>query len=230
MATLEASAGRIAFGPNWWARAGWLLLAAYIVYACSLLDFTWARFMIGLDNGARFFKEMRNEARAYFNSAAQQLRFTHSVDMRYRGQEHTVNVACDPASWEEKTLREAFDAAHERSYTFRIGEGVAELVTYRLRAELDIVLPGLAARATALTAKAAPRDTRTVWYDAPSPADWPVYERAALPVGAYIEGPGLVEDAASTSVLLSGQCLSVDPHGLLLIRALPDIERNAAQR
>ena len=43
---------------NWWARAGWLLLAAYIVYACSLLDFTWARFMIGLDNGARFIGRM----------------------------------------------------------------------------------------------------------------------------------------------------------------------------
>ena len=47
-----------AFTPNWWARAGWLLLAAYIFYACSLLDFTWARFMIGLDNGARFIGRM----------------------------------------------------------------------------------------------------------------------------------------------------------------------------
>lgn len=47
-----------AFPPNWWARAGWLLLAAYIVYACSLLDFTWARFMVGLDNGARFIGRM----------------------------------------------------------------------------------------------------------------------------------------------------------------------------
>ena len=48
----------IAFPPNWWKRAGWLLLAAYIVYACSLLDFTWARFMVGLDNGARFIGRM----------------------------------------------------------------------------------------------------------------------------------------------------------------------------
>ena len=52
---MNALAQRIAFPPNWWARACWLLLAAYIVYACSLLDFTWARFMIGLDNGARFY-------------------------------------------------------------------------------------------------------------------------------------------------------------------------------
>ena len=55
---MSAAAARTAFPPNWWARAGWLLLAAYIIYACSLLDFTWARFMIGLDNGARFIGRM----------------------------------------------------------------------------------------------------------------------------------------------------------------------------
>lgn len=40
------------------ATAGWLALAAYVVYACSRLDFTWARFMTGLDNGARFIARM----------------------------------------------------------------------------------------------------------------------------------------------------------------------------
>ena len=182
-----------------------------------------------LEKGARFFTEMRTEAQAYFDSTAGQLRFAYSVDMRYRGQEHPVNVACDPASWDDKTLREAFDAAHEKSYTFRISDGVAELVTFRLRAELDIVLPGLAVRTSAPTARVAPRDTRKVSYNAPAAADWPVYERAALAVGAYLEGPALVEDAASTSVLLSGQYLSVDPHGLLVIRPLYHSGRNSEQ-
>ena len=40
------------------ATAGWLALAAYVVYAFSRLDFTWARFMTGLDNGARFIGRM----------------------------------------------------------------------------------------------------------------------------------------------------------------------------
>lgn len=53
-----AMAPRVAFPPNWWARAGWLALALYIVYACSLLDFTWARFMVGIDNGVRFIGRM----------------------------------------------------------------------------------------------------------------------------------------------------------------------------
>ena len=58
MSNSPATAHPIAFTPNWWARAGWLLLVVYIVYACSLLDFTWARFMVGLDNGARFIGRM----------------------------------------------------------------------------------------------------------------------------------------------------------------------------
>ena len=40
------------------ATATWLALGAYVAYACSRLDFTWARFMTGLDNGARFIARM----------------------------------------------------------------------------------------------------------------------------------------------------------------------------
>ncbi|HYH20127.1 MAG TPA: phosphonate ABC transporter, permease protein PhnE [Azospirillum sp.] len=46
--------GRVAFRPNWAARAGWLLLAVYVVYAAQILDLTWARFIVGLDQGGRF--------------------------------------------------------------------------------------------------------------------------------------------------------------------------------
>jgi len=45
---------RQAFKPNWAARAGWLLLAVYIAYAAQILDISWARFVLGLDQGGRF--------------------------------------------------------------------------------------------------------------------------------------------------------------------------------
>jgi phosphonate transport system permease protein len=54
---LIAPAAR-AFPVNWWLRAGWILLAAYVVYAASRLEFTWARFLVGIDNGARFIARM----------------------------------------------------------------------------------------------------------------------------------------------------------------------------
>jgi phosphonate transport system permease protein len=52
------AADRVAFCPNWWTRAGWLLLLAYSAYALARLDFNAGRFLTGLDNGARFLDRM----------------------------------------------------------------------------------------------------------------------------------------------------------------------------
>lgn len=49
---------RAALKPDWLGRAGWLLLAGYMVYATARLDFSLARFSSGLDNGARFLARM----------------------------------------------------------------------------------------------------------------------------------------------------------------------------
>ena len=48
----------VAFPADWPARAGWLLLAAYVVYAASSMDFTWSRFVAGLGHGASFLGKM----------------------------------------------------------------------------------------------------------------------------------------------------------------------------
>ncbi len=46
------------FPANWPARFAWIALAAYTVYAASLFELTWKRFLDGLENGARFFDRM----------------------------------------------------------------------------------------------------------------------------------------------------------------------------
>jgi phosphonate transport system permease protein len=47
-----------AFLPNWPARIAWLALAAYALYATSVLDVTWERFVLGLENGIKFLGRM----------------------------------------------------------------------------------------------------------------------------------------------------------------------------
>jgi phosphonate transport system permease protein len=49
-----AAAPRQAFIPNWWARGAWVLFGLYLVYAASHLEFTPARFVTGLEHGAKF--------------------------------------------------------------------------------------------------------------------------------------------------------------------------------
>ncbi|MBK7260668.1 MAG: phosphonate ABC transporter, permease protein PhnE [Rubrivivax sp.] len=58
MKPASAARARRAFKPDWPARAGWLLLVAYVVYAVLRLDFSVDRFVTGLGHGARFLERM----------------------------------------------------------------------------------------------------------------------------------------------------------------------------
>lgn len=49
---------RAAFRPNWAARAGWLALALYVVYAASQLGFSPDRFAAGIEKGGQFLARM----------------------------------------------------------------------------------------------------------------------------------------------------------------------------
>lgn len=47
-----------AFPVNWTSRLAWAGLALYTLYATSILELTWPRFLTGLDNGAKFLSRM----------------------------------------------------------------------------------------------------------------------------------------------------------------------------
>jgi phosphonate transport system permease protein len=49
---------RIAFPSNWPARIGWIVLVLYVIYASSILEITWDRFVLGLSQGGRFISRM----------------------------------------------------------------------------------------------------------------------------------------------------------------------------
>jgi phosphonate ABC transporter permease subunit PhnE len=52
------ASARVAFPPNWPARAALLALLGYVIYASAILDMTWARFFEGLGHGERFLSRM----------------------------------------------------------------------------------------------------------------------------------------------------------------------------
>src|SRR5262245_18014346 len=56
--SLPARPHRVAFPPNWPARISAAALVLYILYASTVLDITWARFLIGLEQGSRFLSRM----------------------------------------------------------------------------------------------------------------------------------------------------------------------------
>ena len=46
----------------------------------------------------------------------------------------------------------------------------------------------------------------------------PVYQRASLAAGFRLDGPAVVEEFGSTTVVFPGQQLEVDAHGILIVR------------
>ena len=56
--TARSRSVRDAFPPNWPARITLIALAVYVVFAAQIIDLTWSRFLIGLDQGGRFLSRM----------------------------------------------------------------------------------------------------------------------------------------------------------------------------
>ncbi len=166
------------------------------------------------------FREMEVAAAAHFARFAAEAGMTHqaALDLRYRGQEHSVPVPLRSAA-SFRDLRLDFDAAHERSYTFALPESEVELVGLRLSSRLDwptLSLEPLSPDQRPGMLEATAR--RTLLLAEGRFEGCPVYQRAALPVDEAVSGPCLVEEATTTSLVLPGQELRRDRLDLLRIR------------
>ena len=164
------------------------------------------------------FEELRAAAEDYFTGEANALRFSCAIDMRYAGQEHTVPVVTPPELGDADQLLGAFHAAHQQAYTFALPDTSAEMVTFHLAAELDtaqVQLPQLRAGTNAEPARLGRRPVYFGELGGWLPVD--VFDRELLPAGIRLNGPLLVQELTTTTLVLPGQELQLDGHGLLLI-------------
>ncbi|HTY53716.1 MAG TPA: hypothetical protein VMB26_00870, partial [Candidatus Binataceae bacterium] len=147
-----------------------------------------------------------------------QLAFEYRIDLRYAGQEHSVTILVDLESATVDGILRDFHDAHERSYTFRLMDTPVEFVTFRLTASAQVPRPQLG-RITAegRSAQAARKGERTVEFAEEGRREAPVYERALLPPDFVTNGPLIVEEPSSTTLIHPGQQLRVDELGFLHI-------------
>lgn len=149
--------------------------------------------------------------------AARELSF--SVDTRYHGQEHTVNVPVEVLGRVEGSaarLLARFEVVYEQNFGYRLGLP-AELVNLRLTAVGHMPRPQL--RPALERGDAPPPRSRRRVFDFLdrewTPCD--VYDRDTLRSGARVRGPALIEEATTTTVVRRRQELSVDQLGNLII-------------
>jgi N-methylhydantoinase A len=151
--------------------------------------------------------------------ARAEMRTSYQVDLRYRGQALRLTIVFDIAELARRglaALSEKFDAEHKRLFTFAL-DLEHELVTLRatvqgkgIRIKRQL-LPkgGRSPKAAAVGLQKAYMDGRNVTAS--------VYQRAGLKAGNRIQGPAIVIEMDSTSVILPGHHGLVDPIGCILI-------------
>ena len=138
---------------------------------------------------------------------AEELILSPSLDLRYAGQSFTLNLP-----WEGiARTAEAFHRDHEKRYGHRIDQAV-ELVNTRLGLrgpppplELAVLPPGPAAP---------PSGTTSVHGEAQLVA---VYQRDRLTPDQRIDGPALITETVSTTVIADGWGCTVEAHGNLML-------------
>jgi N-methylhydantoinase A len=143
------------------------------------------------------------------------------ADMRYVGQEHavTVHLPIDLFRLRDRAgVKARFDAVHETRYGYSAPGEKAEIVSLR-SATIGLMRKPAPepVGAGGEDATAAFAGTRPVYFAATGTVDTPTYDRARLRGGNRIEGPALVEEHASTTVVEPKDVLTVDAFGNLHI-------------
>jgi N-methylhydantoinase A len=148
---------------------------------------------------------------------------TRYADMRYVGQEHAVTVELPRELFERQdrgAIKQQFDAVHLQRYGTSAPKEPADLVSVRVTVIGTVAKPPRreVAEGTSAPVTDAMRCRKDVYFrEAGGLVSTPVYTRTRLLAGNRIDGPALIEEHASTTVVAPGDRLSIDRFGNLNI-------------
>jgi N-methylhydantoinase A len=172
-----------------------------------------------------WFAELEARGTAAVNDArldTRRLVLSRSLDMRYVGQEHAVTVEIPLAVFTRQGkagIKKHFDELHKERYGRGSPEEPAEIVSIRSTVTGVMAKPRLAKidRGSTRPVAAASSGTRRVFFPGHGWLKCATWKREALKAGNRIQGPALIEEHASTTVVQPGDALKVDAFGNLII-------------
>lgn len=154
--------------------------------------------------------------------AAEDMRITRLAECRYYGQGFELRAVIPAGAVDEQTLRQVIDEfhrQHEKDYGYCFPDAVVELVTLRLignAASRKLDWRPLEESGEGDSSAAFLYERETVFDDGQR-LPTPRYERSRLRAGQYIEGPALLMQHDSTSLVPPGWTAEVTRHGNLII-------------
>jgi N-methylhydantoinase A len=144
---------------------------------------------------------------------------TYTADMRYHRQGYEIPVAIDPDEVKGglEALEERFNVLHEQLYGFRMPGTACEIVNLRAigsgavsKPELPVGTPGGADASDAVS-----EEHEIVFKGERLPTK--IYDRAKLTTGNRFDGPAIVTEFDSTTVVLPGYAAEIDANLNILI-------------
>ena len=147
----------------------------------------------------------------------------HKADMQFDGQTHVLSVDLPSSAPTLVALEQAFLAAYEARFHVSLPGMRAVLVnlhTSVIGKRPVLPITSLIAHRRAESVQAAVIGERQVWFD----GSWhitPVYERDAIPIGASLRGPAILNQLDTTVVIEPNQAVRVDECGNVLIEIVP---------
>ena len=140
-----------------------------------------------------------------------------SADMQFVGQTHLLRVPLPSATPTREDLQRRFEAAYHARFRVDLPTIRANLVNLNCsvigrRPELDLsrLIDPSGRKPTAL-----PTGSRPVWFD--GWIDTPVYWRDHLPLALNLQGPAIIEQMDTTSLIEPGCSVTSDADGNLIV-------------
>lgn len=143
------------------------------------------------------------------------IKMRRALGMRYLGQSWELEVEVPPTVHSREEIEEAFSKIHEHRFGHR-RDAPSEVVNFKISASGRVAKPELPAWNVRGEPNAAIVERRQVYFGGVF-LDVPIYERARLPLDCVVQGPAVVEEGGSTTVLPSGWRMRVLSHGDLYL-------------
>jgi N-methylhydantoinase A len=148
------------------------------------------------------------------------MKFTYYADLRYAGQEHYVKVLLEnfTSNTPLETIISHFHKEHKKHYSFDL-EAPVELVNFHLVAEVEVEKPDFPTfKKTGKRVEDAIFDKRKVDFDDLGIHQTSFYNRQLLEPDMVIQGPAIIAERDTTTVVSPVHKLSVDIYGNLILK------------
>ena len=167
-------------------------------------------------------QELRKRASESLNRDGikdEQCEVSYQVDMRYAGQAFQITVDFTEEEFKKKgfaLVTDAFDKEHEQLFTFKLGDGHEILMIRALVKATSNPIKSRSLAATELTLDDCVIEQSKFYYQA-GWYDINIYDRQKLHEELVVQGPAIVLEMDSTTVILPQHNAKVDALGNLII-------------